>query len=114
MGGLLLLFFILVTHALSHVSDTHINAGVFSKAEDTNVHISEMTAFQKITLGEPISINRESLEGLTAVPGIGPRIAGSIVKERDKKGGFKNLDEIKSINGVGSKLYERIKYFLIL
>lgn len=67
-----------------------------------------ISAFYKITLEIPISLNSESEEGLTAIPGIGARLARGIVSERDKRGGFKSLNEIKSLYGIGNKVYERI------
>ena len=74
----------------------------------------EMSAFYKITLGIPISLNKESLEGLTAVPGIGPRIGGAIVREREKRLGFKRLDEILSIPGIGPTFYKKVTRYLVL
>jgi len=65
-------------------------------------------AFYRITLGIPISLNSESEEGLTALPGIGPKLAGAIVVERNKRGGFKALSEIRDVNGIGDKLYKKI------
>jgi competence protein ComEA len=75
---------------------------------------SEMSPFQKITLGIPISLNRESEEGLTAIPGIGQSLAKTIVAERANRGGFKELDELRSVPGIGQKLYARIKPYLTL
>ena len=74
----------------------------------------EMSAFYKLTLGIPISLNRESEEGLTAISGIGPALARAIIRERSKRGGFKNLDEMLSINGIGNKLLGKIRPFLAL
>ena len=74
----------------------------------------EISAFYKITLGIPISLNTESLEGLTAVPGIGQKIAGAIVRERSRRGGFKRLDEILSIPGIGPKLYRKTSRYFAL
>ena len=68
----------------------------------------EISAFYKITLGIPVSLNRESEEGLTAVPGIGPKLARIIVMERNKRGGFKDLNEINELYGVGNKVYKKI------
>lgn len=65
-------------------------------------------AFYRITLGIPISINSESEEGLTALPGIGPKLAGAIVMERGKRGGFKALNEITDVHGIGDKVYQKI------
>lgn len=74
----------------------------------------EMSAFYKITLGIPIDINRESVEGLTAIPGIGNSLAARIEEERNKKNGFRDLREIRSIPGIGKRLYEKIEKFITL
>jgi len=74
----------------------------------------EMSAFYKITLGIPISLNNESLNGLTAIPGIGPRIASAIVRERAKREGFQQMDEMLSIPGIGPALYRKATRYLTL
>jgi competence protein ComEA len=78
------------------------------------VSVMEMSAFSKLTLGLPISLNRENEVGLTALPGIGTSLAHAIVWERQNRGGFKNLDELKDIRGIGKKLLEQIRPFLTL
>jgi competence protein ComEA len=75
---------------------------------------SEMSAFYKLTLGIPISLDRESEDGLTAIPGIGPRLARAIVLERKSRGGFKSLADMISVNGIGHKLYKKIRPYLTL
>ncbi|MBW1911608.1 MAG: helix-hairpin-helix domain-containing protein [Deltaproteobacteria bacterium] len=74
----------------------------------------EMSAFYRLTLGLPIFLNRESEEGLTAIPGIGPGLARLIVRERAKRGGFKELEEIISIDGIGDKIFNKIVQYVIL
>ena len=74
----------------------------------------QMSAFYKITLGLPISLNRESEEGLTAIPGIGPELAKRIVHERAKRGGFKSLREIMAIDGIGDRSHRKISRYLKL
>ena len=101
-------------HALCNVFSSGAGSGRFGDEEGHYSRMSEMTAFQKITLGMHVSINLESLEGMTAVPGIGPGLAGLIVRERDNRGGFKSLDEIKSICGIGPGLYKRVRPYLVL
>ena len=68
----------------------------------------EISAFQKITLGIPIDINNESVNGLTAIPGIGKSLAQTIENERIKRNGYKNIDELKSLPGIGDKLFLKI------
>ena len=77
-------------------------------------HLGEMWAYYKITLSIPLSVNKESQVGLTAIPGIGPNLAGAIVLAREKRGGFKTLDEISTVPGVGKALYRKIKPYLTL
>jgi len=89
---------------------------IFLQTDGRSVTVSktEMSAFHKMTLGLPLSINTESEEGLTALPGIGAKSAKAIVEERNKRGGFKNLDEIMRVPGIGRKLYRKIRPYLIL
>jgi len=74
----------------------------------------EISSFHKLTIGIPISLNTESEEGLTAIPGIGPGLAKAIVKERSKRGGFKELNEILSVHGIGRKTYKKIVTYVVL
>jgi competence ComEA-like helix-hairpin-helix protein len=89
---------------------------IFLRTDGMKVAVSktEMSAFYKAALGLPISINTESEEGLTALPGIGATSAKAIVEERNKRGGFKNLAEIMKVPGIGRKLYRKIRPYLIL
>jgi len=79
-----------------------------------NVKCSDMSAYKKVTLGIPISVNREGVYGLCAIPGVGPYIAKGIVKERQRRGGFKKLDELLQIKGIGINLYNRILPYISL
>lgn len=74
----------------------------------------EMGAHYKVSLGIPLSLNRESQEGFTAIPGIGVKLAGAIVRERARRGGFKSIDELAGVPGIGKTLYGRIKPHLAL
>jgi competence protein ComEA len=74
----------------------------------------EISSFNKITLGLPVSINAESEEGLAAIPGIGQSLAGEVVRERKRHGGFKSLEELKSVSGIGDKKYKTISAHVTL
>ncbi|MCD6560404.1 MAG: helix-hairpin-helix domain-containing protein [Deltaproteobacteria bacterium] len=87
---------------------------VISDGNCLYVQKGEMPAFYKFTCGISISINRESMDGLTVIPGIGPVTAGLIVRERVKRGGFKNLKELISVPGIGPKLYNKASRYLVL
>ena len=74
--------------------------------------IGEMSAFYKITLGIPLSLNRETETGLTALPGLGPGLARAIVQERARRGGFKRPEDLLAVKGIGPVLFHRIAPFL--
>lgn len=56
-----------------------------------------------------ISINSSSINELVKLPGIGIKIAELIIEYREKNNGFKYLEELKKIKGIGDKKYENIK-----
>ena len=74
----------------------------------------EMSPFYKTTLGIPIRINAANLDAFTAVPGIGLKLAHRIVWERDRRGGFRRVEELMTVSGIGPSLYKRIKPHLAL
>ena len=87
---------------------------VADSLDRTEITCDLMSAFYRITLGIPLCINRESAEGLMAVPGIGQKTARTIVDMRNRSGGFKSLSELMDIRGIGSRTYDKIIPFLAL
>ncbi|MBU3935463.1 ComEA family DNA-binding protein [Patescibacteria group bacterium] len=61
------------------------------------------TDFQKINL------NMASQTELEKLTGIGPAMASRIIEYRQENGGFRNVEEIKLVKGIGEKMYEKIK-----
>ena len=56
-----------------------------------------------------IRINSASLEELDKLDGVGPSIAQRIINYRTTNGGFKSVEEIKLVPGIGDKMFEKIK-----
>jgi competence protein ComEA len=56
-----------------------------------------------------VRINTATAEQLDTLTGIGPAIAQRIIDYRTKNGGFKNVEELKLVSGIGDKLFEKIK-----
>ena len=56
-----------------------------------------------------VRINSATIEQLDTLSGIGPSIAKKIIDYRIQNGGFKNIEELKLVSGIGDKLYEEIK-----
>jgi len=58
---------------------------------------------------DKININQATLEELDSLPGIGPAYGERIIEYREKNGGFKSIEEIMDVQGIGPKTFEKIK-----
>lgn len=56
-----------------------------------------------------LDLNRASAEELDALPGIGPVLARRIVEQRQRIGGFRAAEDLRSVRGIGPRLFERIR-----
>lgn len=56
-----------------------------------------------------ININCATAEELKTLKGIGDSKAKSIIEYREKNGGFKSIEDIKNVGGIGEKMFENIK-----
>ena len=58
---------------------------------------------------DKVNINTATEKELAKLPGIGMGIAKRIVEYRKAYGGFKSIDELKKVKGIGDKKFEKIK-----
>ena len=56
-----------------------------------------------------ISLNRGSQAELETLPGVGPTLAARMIDWRTTNGGFKSVDDLKKVSGIGPKLFAQIK-----
>ncbi|MBU0649737.1 helix-hairpin-helix domain-containing protein [Patescibacteria group bacterium] len=56
-----------------------------------------------------IDINKATEEQLVALPGIGIKTARAIVAYREVIGGYKSLEQLRLVRGVGDKVYGCLK-----
>jgi competence protein ComEA len=61
-----------------------------------------------------LCLNTVSATELEDLPGIGPVLANRIVQYREQHNGFRSLEELKRVKGIGDNLYQKIASFLQL
>jgi len=58
---------------------------------------------------EKVNVNTASAGELEKLPQIGPKIAQRIIDFRKENGGFKRIEDIMKVKGIGEKIFGRIK-----
>ena len=72
-----------------------------------------MEANKLLVFSIPLDLNRASIEDLCLVPGIGESLAREMVAYRERRKGFRSVEELKNIKGIGEKKYHLFKPFFI-
>jgi DNA uptake protein ComE-like DNA-binding protein len=63
--------------------------------------VERMPGAARLTLGLRLDPNRDDEAALSALPGVGPRLARRIVQDRTRRGPFGDLDALSRVAGVG-------------
>jgi competence protein ComEA len=56
-----------------------------------------------------LNLNTATLEQLETLPGIGRKVAERILEHRTKSGGFKRIEELMNVKGIGEKSFLKLK-----
>ena len=78
---------------------------VLTKEEAQNA----AAAGQEGVSGGKIDINTADISGLVTLNGIGETKAEAIIAYREAHGGFKKIEDICEVDGIGEKTFEKIK-----
>lgn len=57
------------------------------------------------TASGPVSLNSATAEQLDTLPGVGPVLAQHIVDYRTQHGGFRSVDELREVSGIGDRRF---------
>lgn len=94
--------------------DTSICAGsniIISDKDDSTI-IEGNTTNQENS--NKVSLNKASKDELMTLYGVGESKALAIIEYRDNNGGFKALEDIMNVSGIGEALYNKIKDYITL
>ena len=57
----------------------------------------------------PVDLNAATETQLETLPGIGPSFAAAIIRERERRGGFTSVDQLRDVRGIGEKRFAELK-----
>jgi len=71
---------------------------------------SQTTATAKPSL----NLNTATIDQLETLPGIGRKTAERILEHRTKSGGFKRIEELMNVKGIGEKSFLKLKPLIVV
>ena len=77
--------------------------------ENDNVNVNILGSNNNNLSSNLIDINTADEKELDSLPGVGPSKAKDIISYREKNGGFKSIEDIKNVKGIGESSFEKIK-----
>ncbi len=63
---------------------------------------------------QPVNLNSATLEQLNSLDGIGPKTAQKIIEYREAHGGFKSIEELFEVPGIGPAKFDQIKNQVVI
>jgi competence protein ComEA len=61
-----------------------------------------------------LNLNTATLEQLETLPGIGRKTAERILEYRTKSGGFKRIEDLMNVKGIGEKSFLKLKPLIVV
>lgn len=71
--------------------------------------VSDTEAIGDTPVNNTVSLNKATKEELMILPGVGESKAENIINYREENDGFKSIEEIKNVKGIGDSIFEKIK-----
>jgi competence protein ComEA len=59
--------------------------------------------------GAVVNLNTATVSQIATLPGIGEKAAQRIIEYREKNGGFKKIEELMNVKGIGEKSFLKLK-----
>lgn len=61
----------------------------------------------------PLDLNTAKLEDFIELPGIGEKLAQRLVDYRQSHGGFRSVEDLREVRGIGAKRFERLRPLVV-
>ena len=73
------------------------------------LRLQEKSQDAKAAPAQVVNLNTAPAEQLERLPGVGPSTAARIIEYRQKNGGFKKIEELMNVRGIGEKAFLKMK-----
>ena len=83
--------------------------GVTIQGQETKPVPPAKPAATAPTPAAPVYLNTATAAELEKLPGVGPAMAARILEYRQKNGGFKKIEELMNVQGIGEKSFLKLK-----
>ena len=87
-----------MTPAIGFGASIGLSAGALAKAEQ-----------EQPAPKSTVNLNTATIDQLTTLPGVGRKTAELIIEYRTKSGGFKKIEELMNVKGIGEKTFLKLK-----
>jgi len=83
------------------------------KQDEIKIRIGRMAANKLLVFSIPLDLNHVSVEDLCLIPGIGKSLAREMITYQEIRKGFRSVEELKNVRGIGEKKYQDLKGFFV-
>ena len=73
---------------------------------------TEIITTESVTETPHLDLNSASQEELMLLPGIAEALAAKIVSYRERSGGFRNIEELLNVDGIGEKIFDSVREYV--
>ena len=80
-----------------------------SLSAQTKAPVAKATAGTTAAAAAPVNLNTATADQLATIPGVGAKMAERIINYRQKNGGFKKIEDLMNVSGVGEKSFLKMK-----
>lgn len=78
------------------------------------VELARMEPEKCLVFSVPLDLNAVEEEHLILIPGLGPELARRIIEYRSKKGGFRHIEELMEVRGIGQEKMRTLERYLVV
>jgi competence protein ComEA len=80
--------------------------------DEIRVTLGSMEAKKLIVFSVPLNLNRVSIADLCLIPGVGEPLAREIILYRERRKGFRSVEELRNVKGIGETKMVDIKNYV--